>query len=190
MLNLRKFKRKIKQVMDADEIQRALEEIAATIFRRNSTPENLIIIGMATRGIYLAQRLAKILAEKYHCTIPTASLDATFYRDDFNHGSATISPKIDITDVPQSIENKDVILVDDVLFTGRSVRAALDAMVDIGRAKTIKLVVLLDRGHRELPIEPSSTGLVIDTRENEEILVNLLPKDDDDSVWLVEVEEE
>jgi pyrimidine operon attenuation protein / uracil phosphoribosyltransferase len=184
----RAYKSRIRQLMNEDGMSRALEEIAAGIFRRYSSVDSLLCMGMATRGVNLAERLAGVLGAKFGEPVPNSVLDTTFYRDDQLSKKSLGKSMSNLGAIPPDVEGKDIILVDDVLYTGRTVRAALDALMDLGRPASIRLVVLVDRGHRELPIAPDYTGLLVETRENEEVRVNIRPRDNEDSVWLVEVE--
>jgi len=181
--------KRIRQLMDEEQFSRTLEEMAIRIFRMYSEPENLVMMGMATRGIPIAARICELLEAKYGQKISRGSLDTTFYRDDYHYRTSLANPKMQITEIPFSLEGKDIVLVDDVLYTGRTVRAALDALNDMGRARTIRLAVVVDRGHRQLPIAPDLTGILVETREKEEVRVNIQPQDEENSVWLVEVEE-
>ncbi len=166
----------------------ALDEMAAKIAKMHPSADNMIVLGMASRGIPLAQKLSKRLSEKFGMPIETGSLDATFYRDDFHYRKKLGSTEMRFTEMPASVEGKVVILVDDVLYTGRSVRAALQAILDFGRPSVVRLCVLVDRGHRELPIAPDCVGLTVETAQNQEVRVNIEPIDNENSVYLVEVE--
>ncbi len=163
---------------DAD-IERVLKRISHEILERNKNPNNLVFIGIQKRGVPLAKRIAKNISDIENLRFEVGKLDITFYRDDL---SKKAKPKIEITDIPFSIDDKDVILVDDVLFTGRTIRASLDALIDMGRPKTIQLVVLIDRGHRELPIRADYVGKNIPTALDEFVEVNLMEIDGKDSV--------
>ena len=142
-------------VMDEAEIERSLTRIAHQILEANHGSENLGLVGIVTRGDMLAKRLADKISEIEGKEIPLGSLDISFYRDDF---LTNLSPEIHSTHIPFDIDGKDIVLVDDVLYTGRTIRAALDAIMDLGRAKTVQLAVLVDRGHRELPIRADFVG--------------------------------
>jgi pyrimidine operon attenuation protein/uracil phosphoribosyltransferase len=146
-------------------------------------------MGLASRGIPLAHELASRLERLYGAPVPVGSLDATFYRDDFHYRKKTNNFALKISEMPADVEGKVVVLVDDVLYTGRSVRAAMQAILDLGRPAAIRLCVLVDRGHRELPIAPDCVGLVVQTAQNEEVRVRIAPCDTENAVWLVEVGE-
>lgn len=180
----------IRQLLDEKAMELALDEMALKIVRGHSSPKNLLILGMASRGIPLAKKLRSRLEEKYGCPILSGAIDATFYRDDFHYRSRVRNPETRILDMPSSVEGKVVVLVDDVLFTGRSVRAAMQAVFDIGRPAFIRLCCLIDRGCRELPIAPDCVGLRIDTAPGEEVRVRIQPNDSENSVYLVEVEKQ
>jgi len=142
--------------MDAEGIDRALTRIAYEMLEKNKGVEDLVLIGIRTGGVFLAQRLQKKIAAMEGDVVPLGILDITFYRDDLH--STRKKPKPGTTDIPFSLDDKKVVLVDDVLFTGRTIRAAMDALIDFGRPKLIQLAVLIDRGHRELPIRADFVG--------------------------------
>ena len=160
-------------VMDADRITRALTRIAHEIIERNRGVEDLALIGVRSRGVPLARRLARTLNEITGVDIPTGSLDITLYRDDLMRHQVGPQPLVRKTDIPFSIDNRTIVLVDDVLYTGRTTRAALDALIDFGRPKAIQLVVLVDRGHRELPIKADYVGKNVPTSSEESVQVRL-----------------
>jgi pyrimidine operon attenuation protein/uracil phosphoribosyltransferase len=160
-------------VMDADRITRALTRIAHEIIERNRGVEDLALIGVRSRGVPLARRLARTLNEITGVDIPTGSLDITLYRDDLMRHQVGPQPLVRKTDIPFSIDNRTIVLVDDVLYTGRTTRAALDALIDFGRPKAIQLVVLVDRGHRELPIKADYVGKNVPTSSQESVQVRL-----------------
>lgn len=182
--------KRIRLLLDAKSMEWALDEMAAKLAKMHPSPENLIVLGMATRGIPLAEKLAARLSEKYGQKIPLGSIDATFYRDDFHYRKRIQNTEMRIKAMPTSVEEKEIILVDDVLYTGRSVRAAMQSILDLGRPSAIRLCVLVDRGHRELPIAPDCVGLVVETALNQEVRVSIEPMDQENSVYLVEVEGE
>jgi pyrimidine operon attenuation protein / uracil phosphoribosyltransferase len=173
-----------KIVMLPVDIKRTLARIAHEILERNQIPENLVLVGIRTRGVPLAHRLAADITNFEGINVPVGSLDISHYRDDLSTHS---KPVINGTAIPISIEKKAVILVDDVLYTGRSIRAAMDAIVDIGRPQSIQLVVLVDRGHRELPIRADYVGKNIPSARNEEIQVRLTETDGTDEVAIVKL---
>ena len=158
------------QVLDETALDRALTRIAHEILERNGGAKELAFVGLRTRGVTLAQRLNAKIAAIDGTTLPVGTLDITLYRDDLDMRGA---PVIRGTDIPFSIKGKTVILVDDVLFTGRTIRAALDAIIDLGRPQAIQLATLIDRGHRELPIRPDYVGKNVPTSESERVEVLL-----------------
>lgn len=170
-------------VLTADDIRRAIRRIAHEIVERNRGLEGVVLVGMRTRGVPLAGRLAVALREFERVDVPLGALDIGLYRDDIS--SLELRPRIRPTEMPTDIEDKRVVLVDDVLFTGRSIRAALDALTDFGRPASIQLAVLVDRGHRELPIRPDYVGKNIPTARHEEVEVLLKETDGRDEVRIV-----
>ena len=174
------------QVLDEATLDRALTRIAHEILERNAGAKNLALVGLRTRGITIAQRLAARIAQIDGTEIPVGTLDITLYRDDLDVRGV---PVIRGTDVPFSIKNKTVILVDDVLFTGRTIRAALDAIIDLGRPQMIQLAILVDRGHRELPIRPDYIGKNLPTSRRESVAVRLREHDGEDRVVIEEPED-
>lgn len=171
-------------VLDKSAMNRALTRIAHEILERNKGGENLILVGIKTRGIPLAKRLQEKIKQIENITVPYGELDITLYRDDL-HEKADDAELISAT-VDVNIVNKTVVLVDDVLYTGRTVRAAMDAIMDIGRAAQIQLAVLVDRGHRELPIRADYVGKNIPTSTKEIIVVKLNEIDETDEVSIYE----
>ena len=174
-------------ILSSDEIRRALTRIAHEIIERNKGAENLAIIGVHTRGIPLAERLASKLSELEGVEVPRGMLDITLYRDDLSEVAR--QPIIRETQVPFDLANRRVILVDDVLYTGRTVRAALDALIDLGRPEGIQLAVLVDRGHRELPIRADYVGKNLPTAKHEVVKVKLQETDGTDIVELFDPED-
>jgi pyrimidine operon attenuation protein/uracil phosphoribosyltransferase len=172
------------KIMDENDIERTLNRLAHEIIERNKGTKNIAIVGIRTRGEFLAKRLAEKISKIEKTQIPVGVLDITFYRDDVR--LKLRQPEVKTTEINFTIDDKDIILVDDVLFTGRTVRAALDELIDFGRPKTVQLAVLIDRGNRELPIQPDFVGRKIKTNLNEEIKVNLREVDGEDSVLLIE----
>ena len=163
--------KRIQELLSAQAMEFALDEMAAKIAKMHPSAENLIVLGMASRGIPLAKKLTERLSQKFGKQIEMGSLDATFYRDDFHYRKPSASTEMRFTEMPASVEGKTVILVDDVLYTGRSVRAAMQAILDLGRPAAIRLCVLVDRGHRELPIRPDYVGKNIPTSHSEIVSV-------------------
>jgi pyrimidine operon attenuation protein/uracil phosphoribosyltransferase len=175
-------------IIDKDGLERTLTRLAHEIIERNSGASNLAIIGIRTRGATLAERLVKKIEKIEQKKVPFGVLDITLYRDDFR--MRLKQPSVRATEIQFSIDEMDVILVDDVLYTGRTSRAALDALMDIGRPASVQMAVLVDRGHRELPIQPDYVGKSIPTSIGEEVRVQLEEDDETDCVLLVEAPEE
>jgi pyrimidine operon attenuation protein/uracil phosphoribosyltransferase len=171
-------------VMDADRIGRTLTRIAHEIVERNKGVAGLAIIGVRTRGVPIAKRIAQTLKEITGDSIPVGALDITLYRDDLMRHSVGPQPLVRRTEIPFSIDNHKILLVDDVLYTGRTTRAALDALIDFGRPKAIQLIVLVDRGHRELPIKADYVGKNLPTAPDESVQVRLQEIDGTDEVLL------
>ena len=171
-------------VMDADRIGRTLTRIAHEIVEGNKGVEELALIGVRTRGVPIAKRIARTLKEITGHAIPTGALDITLYRDDLMRHSVGPQPLVRRTEIPFSIDNHKILLVDDVLYTGRTTRAALDALIDFGRPKAIQLIVLVDRGHRELPIKADYVGKNLPTSAEESVQVHLQEIDGQDEVLL------
>lgn len=173
-----------KRLLDGPRMNRAIRRMAIEIVERNRGTEDLLIIGIRSRGVPIAERIVKDILETEKVTVPMGVLDITLYRDDLT----TIAPQpvIKPTKFPEPIDDKIVVLVDDVLYTGRTVRAALDALIDFGRPKSVQLAVLIDRGHRELPIHADVVGKTVPTDRAEVIKVKLLETDGEDEVLLLE----
>jgi pyrimidine operon attenuation protein/uracil phosphoribosyltransferase len=169
-------------VMDADRVARALARIAHEILERNRGVEELALVGIRTRGVPLARRLAAIIRDISGHDIATGALDITLYRDDLMRHAVGAQPIVRSTDIPFSIDDRRILLVDDVLYTGRTIRAALDALIEFGRPRAIQLVVLVDRGHRELPIKADYVGKNLPTSATESVQVRLLEIDGRDEV--------
>lgn len=175
-------------LVDAKGIKRSLTRLAHEILENARDLSTLRIIGIRDRGDHLAKRLANIIKEVEDEEIPIGFLDITFYRDDFR--TKLSQPSVMSTEIPFDLENVDIILVDDVLYTGRTIRSAMDAIMDYGRPASIRLAVLIDRGHRELPIRPDFVGKNIPTAEDEQVRVRLQESDGEDAIYLYEVEED
>jgi pyrimidine operon attenuation protein/uracil phosphoribosyltransferase len=173
-----------KLILSAEEMRRSLSRMAHEILERNADPTALVLVGIHSRGVPLAERLAAKISALEHLTIPVGQLDITTHRDDLRWRGATRQPRA--TTLPTDITNKTVILVDDVLYTGRTARAALDALVEYGRPRKVQLVVLIDRGHRELPIRADYVGKNIPTSREEQVLVRLAEYDGFDAVLLAQ----
>jgi pyrimidine operon attenuation protein/uracil phosphoribosyltransferase len=170
--------------MDADRIGRTLTRIAHEIVERNKGVEDLALVGVRTRGVHIARRLARSLLEITGHDIATGALDITLYRDDLMRQAVGPQPLVRRTEIPFSIDSRKILLVDDVLYTGRTTRAALDALIDFGRPKAIQLIVLVDRGHRELPIKADYVGKNLPTSLEESVQVRLQESDGTDEVVL------
>jgi pyrimidine operon attenuation protein / uracil phosphoribosyltransferase len=171
-------------VMDADRIARTLTRIAHEIVERNKGVDGLALVGVRRRGVPIARRLARILKQITGDDVATGALDITLYRDDLMRHPVGPQPVIRRTEIPFSIDDKKILLVDDVLYTGRTTRAALDALIDFGRPKAIQLIVLVDRGHRELPIKADYVGKNLPTNPEESVQVRLQETDGNDEVVL------
>jgi len=169
-------------VMDADRVSRSLTRIAHEILERNHGVDDLALIGIRARGVPLAARLAGVLRELTGHDVPTGTLDITLYRDDLMRHAVGPQPVVRRTEIPFSIDDRVILLVDDVLYTGRTIRAALDALIDFGRPRAIQLVALVDRGHRELPIRPDYVGRNIPTSRTQSVQVRLTEIDGRDDV--------
>jgi len=173
-------------VLDAQAIGRALTRIAHQIIEKNKGIEDCVLVGIRTRGIFIAERLAAKIKEIEGKPIPVGELDITLYRDDLTKKTDDQEPLVKGSDIPVELKDKKVILVDDVLYTGRTVRAGLDAIMDLGRPSSIQLAVLVDRGHRELPIRADYVGKNIPTSSSEKVVVKLVDVDKVDQVSIFE----
>ena len=172
------------RLMDEAEVRRAVTRIAHEIIERNKGAEALVLVGVAARGDDLARRLAAEIGRIEGRSVPVGALDITFYRDDI--GIRAEAPEVHETRIDFDINGRTVVLVDDVLFTGRTIRSALDALVDFGRPTAIQLAVLVDRGHRELPIRADYVGKNLPTKWDEDVRVHLVPIDEDDGIEIWE----
>jgi len=170
--------------MSATEIDRTLQRVAHEIVERSGGTSNLALIGVRRRGVPLANRIARAMREIDRVEVPVGTLDITLYRDDLSKVAA--HPVIQSSDINFSVDDKDLILVDDVLYTGRTARAAMNALFDLGRPRSLRLCVLIDRGHREMPIEASFVGRMVQTSDSEIIEVKLREIDQDERVILVD----
>jgi pyrimidine operon attenuation protein / uracil phosphoribosyltransferase len=173
-------------VMDAQAISRAVTRIAHEILEANKGAGNLALVGIITRGATLAETLADKIREIELAEVPVGTLDISFYRDDL---AIRLSPEVHRTDIPFDVEGRDVVLVDDVLFTGRTIRSAMDAIMDYGRPRSIQLAVLVDRGHRELPIRADYVGKNVPSSAKERVKVYAESTDGRDSVEILEAVE-
>ena len=174
---------KSKIILDEKKISRALARIAHEILERNSDVESIAIVGILTRGAYLAQRIADLIEQLESIEVPVGLMDISLYRDDVH--SKLDQPIIQRTDILFPVKDKNIILIDDVLFTGRTIRAALNHIVDFGRPRTIQLAVLVDRGHRELPIKADYVGVNIPTSRSDQVVLEVVEKEGTDQVYVV-----
>jgi pyrimidine operon attenuation protein/uracil phosphoribosyltransferase len=171
------------KIIDEEGLARTITRLSHEILERNKGSKNLILIGMRTRGEFIAERIKNKITEIEKSEPQYGVLDVTLYRDDFR--TRLKQPEVSVTNITFDVNEKDVVLIDDVLYTGRTVRAALDAIMDLGRPNTIQLCVFVDRGHRELPIKADFVGKNIPTSINEEVRVRLNEIDGEDAVYLV-----
>ena len=177
-------------VMEADGIRRALVRIAHEIVERNRGVGDVALVGIRRRGVQVAQRLAQSLLEITGRDVPTGALDITLYRDDLMRHPVGPQPVLRRTEIPFSIDDRRILLVDDVLYTGRTIRAALDALIDFGRPRSIQLAVMVDRGHRELPIKADYVGRNVPTSARQSVQVKLIEEDGVDEVAIEDVAED
>lgn len=171
----------MRQVMEPSDITRGLRRIAHEIIERNKGVADVVLLGIPTRGVPLAERLAGVLEAIEGTIVPLGVLDVALYRDDFGRRP---TPHVGSTDVSTSVEDKTVVLVDDVLYTGRTIRSALDAVTDLGRPARVQLAVLIDRGHRELPIRADYVGRNLPTALAQRVMVHVVEVDGDDGVFV------
>lgn len=170
------------RVMDENDMRRAITRIAHEILERNSGVDALAIIGIQTRGAFLARRVADVIESIEGVSVPVGILDITLYRDDLQ--TIAEQPVVNESEIPFDVQGKTIVLVDDVLYTGRTVRAALDEIIDFGRPKSVQLAVVVDRGHRELPIRADYVGKNVPTSERENVAVRIAEKDGSDDVLI------
>jgi len=173
---------RMKVILDANQIEAALSDLTNRIAEQVSSKVDIATIGIRSRGEILARRLSQRLSSKLGKPVPYGTLDITLYRDDLNDPHGDAQPTVRSTVIPFDISEKNIILVDDVLYTGRSTRAAMDALIDFGRPKAIKLAVLVDRGHREVPIHADYIGCKVDIAPSQSVEVNLVETDEKDQV--------
>ncbi len=171
-----------RQIMTADEVRRAIVRVSPEVVERQAGTDGLVIVGIQRRGVPLAGRIAAAIEEHEGVALPTGALDITFYRDDLS--LVAQQPIVKGTAIPVDLNERTVVLVDDVLYTGRTIRAAMDALVDFGRPRAIRLAVLVDRGHRELPIRADHVGKNVPTSRDELVRVHLVETDGEDAVWI------
>jgi pyrimidine operon attenuation protein/uracil phosphoribosyltransferase len=180
--------RKLKAtIIDPQSLDRTLKRLAHEILEKNKGAANIVVVGIRTRGEFLARRIVRLIEEVEGIKPPLGSLDITLYRDDLL--GKLEQPRLQGTDIPFDLSGKDVVLVDDVLYTGRTIRAALDELIDLGRPKSIQLAVLIDRGHRQVPIRADYVGKNVPTSSDESIRVHVSEVDGEDSVLLMHPEE-
>lgn len=177
-----KFQVKAK-LADAEGMRRTLTRLAHEIIERNRGLKDLALVGMRTRGVFVAERLKELIRQIEGGDVPIGILDVTLYRDDFRLKFK--QPQVQVTHIDFDVDEKNIILVDDVLYTGRTARAALDALMDLGRPARIQLAVLVDRGHRELPVKPDFVGKNVPTSLGEEVRVRMMEHDGEDAILLV-----
>jgi pyrimidine operon attenuation protein/uracil phosphoribosyltransferase len=175
-----------KVVLEHDDLRRTLRRIAHEIAEANPEPERLAIVGVHTRGVFLARRLRSLVSELTEAEIPIGELDISFYRDDVGAQSPATQPVVHSSQIDFDLAGRSVVLVDDVLFTGRTVRAGIDALFDYGRPQRVQLAVLCDRGHRELPIRPDFVGKNLPTARGQRVNVRLEESDEVDQVTVSE----
>jgi pyrimidine operon attenuation protein/uracil phosphoribosyltransferase len=169
-----------RRILDADDVRRALTRIAHEIVERNGGVEGLVLVGIRSRGVPIARRLASLIEQHEGALVPVGSLDITYYRDDLTR--IAHAPIVKRSDLETDVDGRVVVVVDDVLYTGRTVRAALDAIMDHGRPRAVRLAALIDRGHRELPIRPDFVGKNLPTSDEELVHVHLAETDEIDEV--------
>ena len=173
-----------KQIWDALAMKRAITRITYEIIEKNKGTDDLVLVGIKTRGVFLAKRIHDRIQKLENVDVPVDELDITLYRDDRHDASLKQDPVVNSNKINIDINNKNVILIDDVIYTGRTIRAAMDALMDDGRPSSIRVAVLVDRGHRELPIRADFVGKNIPTSTDEQVAVNMVEKDSKDSVEL------
>ena len=172
------------KIIDAEGFDRILTRMAHEILEKNKGSKNLVLMGMRTRGEFLAKRIGQKIKQIDSADLPFGVLDVTLYRDDFR--TRLKQPEVSVSDITFDINEKDIILIDDVLYTGRTVRSAMNAIMDMGRPSSIQLCILVDRGHRELPIRADYVGKNIPTSYNEEIKVKMNEHDGEDAIYIIE----
>lgn len=176
------------KIMTAEDLDRTYLRFAHQFLEGYDDFERLAIIGMQTRGVYMGKRIVREINKEFDTEIDFGVLDVTFYRDDYR--SKLKMPEVQVTEIPFDLYDRDIVLVDDVLYTGRTVRSAMDALMAYGRPRSIKFCCMVDRGHRELPISADYMGIYLPTYENEEVRVKVKEIDEEDAVYVVEVEED
>jgi pyrimidine operon attenuation protein/uracil phosphoribosyltransferase len=175
-------KHKTRQIMDSTAVGRSITRLFHEILERNNGADNIVLVGIITRGESLAERLKELIKEQTGVDVPLGTVDITFHRDDFRE--RLLVPQVKQSNIPFSIDDKTIVLVDDVLFTGRTIRAAIEVLLSFGRPAKIQLAVMVDRGHREMPIKADFVGKNIPTHEGEHVMVHLKEIDGNDNVHL------
>jgi len=170
--------------MSAEDLNRTYMRFAHQIVEPHDDPSQLAVIGMQTRGVHIAERICSIIDDEFNFKLDFGILDLTFYRDDFR--TKLKMPDVKVTEIPFDLYERDIVLVDDVLYTGRTVRSAMDALMAFGRPNSIKFCCMVDRGHRELPISPDYTGIELPTHVNEEVRVKVKALDEEDAIYVVQ----
>lgn len=172
------------QLLSPEDLNRTITRLAHQAVERFDNLDNFALVGLQTRGVFLAKRMAEHIESLYKTEVKLGVLDVTFYRDDFRTSSSKSLPQAKISEIPFDLTNMNILLVDDVLFTGRTIRSAMEALNSFGRPAEIRLCTLVDRGHRELPVAPDLTGLQVPTHENERVEVHVKEVDGDDGVFI------
>ncbi len=176
------------QIMSAEDLNRTYMRFAHQILEPYDNPTHPAIVGMQTRGVYMGRRIIDIIEKEYQAVPDFGLLDVTFYRDDFR--SKLKMPEVKITDIPFDLYDRDVVLIDDVLYTGRTVRSAMDALMAYGRPRSIRFCCMIDRGHRELPVSADYVGMKVPTHPDEEVAVKVKQLDGEDAVYLINIDGE
>lgn len=176
------------KIMSAEDLDRTYRRFAHQFLEPHDNPDSLAVIGMQTRGVHMGKRICGLIKDEFGYDIDFGVLDVTFYRDDFR--SRLKMPDVQVTEIPFDLYEKDIVLVDDVLYTGRTVRSAMDALMSYGRPATIKFCCMVDRGHRELPVAADYVGTTLPTHVKEEVRVKVKELDDEDAVYVVQQNQE
>ena len=176
------------KLLSKEDMDRTFKRFAHQFTEPFDDPGSLAIIGMQTRGVHIARRVRRHIGKLFNLEVPFGVLDITFYRDDFR--TKTNMPTVQVTEIPFDLQGKDIVLVDDVLYTGRTVRAAMEALMSFGRPNSIRFCCMIDRGHRELPVSADYIGMTVPTHINEEIRVEMTELDEEDAVYVVKVDKE
>lgn len=172
------------QLLSPEDLNRTITRLAHQAVERFDNLEHFALVGLQTRGVYLAKRMAEHIESLYQTEVKLGVLDVTFFRDDFRTGTSKNMPEAKVTEIPFDLTNMNILLVDDVLYTGRTIRSAMEALNSFGRPAEIRLCTMVDRGHRELPVSPDITGLQVPTHENEHVEVHVMEVDGQDGVYI------